>query len=204
MIDPVYYSSENCIKFDVSTFLFGDVVLEVLHFSETENKFKQLFVIQFHSFFITGNSTRFTKDQIDGICKDIRYPSELFVDLIFDEEKSTSISTYEDDVAKWKNIISDFIIKGYKSNNNRNEVHMKNNLTSEEGEKSLQENTETMEYKVEPEEKEDENSTKTNTLNKAQEILNKFSKENKDVKKEDEEDDDDIENYLKDLENKTK
>jgi len=188
----------------VSTFLFEDVVLEVLHFSETENKFKQLFVIQFHSFFIAGNSTRFTKDQIDGICKDIRYPSELFVDLIFDEERATSISSYEDDIGKWKNIISDFIIKGYKSNNKRNDFNNKSISNKEEGDKLVQEKKDTGDYIEEPEEKEDETSVKSNTLNKAQEILNKFSKENKDMKKDDEEDDDDIENYLKDLENKTK
>jgi len=191
--------------------IFGDVLLEMLHYNQEENKFKQLFVIQFHSLFVSGNSTRFTKDQIDGICKDIRYPNEFFIDIIFDEDKATTISTYEEDVAKWKNIISDFIMKSYKSNPNPvtavNTSNVSHKINEDKLEVTTAVNSEDIEHK-ENEEKEEDVTIKHNTLNKAQEILNKF-KESKETQQDDEEeeednDDDDIENYLKSLESKTK
>lgn len=94
--------------------IFGDTILEVLHFQE--DRFKQLFILQFNTLFLNGNSLRFTKDQIDGVCKDLRYPEQFFIDLIFDSDKNIQSNNFEEDVIKWKNIISDFIVKGYKNN----------------------------------------------------------------------------------------
>jgi hypothetical protein len=176
-------------------------VLELLHFNEEENKFKQLFLIQFNSFFTNENGIRFTKDQIDGIGKDIRYPDELYIDILFDDQKSNKLSDYEDIVTKWKNIISDFILRGYVSNKNE---------TTEEPQKEAEEIT-----KVELEqsgrqqeplyEKEEDFTSKPNTENKADEILQKFSGKKKiEINEEYEEEDEDIENYLKNLENKIK
>lgn len=214
-IESIFYSSENCAKFDANSFIFGDLIIEILHYSERDNKFKQLFVIQFHSFFVSGNSMRFTKDQIDGICKDIRYPSEFFIDLIFDEDKATNISTYEEDVAKWKNIISDFIMKSYRSTSNNSNINITTNdvtttqIVSDYKEDTKKGKVAEINEHIDNDDKEEDMHNKPNTFNKAQEILNKFSKENKDVKKdndeeEEDDDDDDIENYLKDLENKSK
>ena len=202
-----------------------------------ENKFKQLFVIQFHTFFITDNGVRFTKDKIDGISKDIRYPNEFFIDLIFDENKSQSINTFHEDVSKWKNIISDFILKGYKNVKSDNKEII--NVLSKENQSTNQvfrnvndekinnketyvlENKEILSSKsvssedfhdyhdVEKEGDLGDIRSKPNTINKAQELLQKFSmsadsKTSKKDHNEDEEDDEDIENYLKNLENKTK
>lgn len=202
-----------------------------------ENKFKQLFVIQFHTFFITDNGVRFTKDKIDGISKDIRYPNEFFIDLIFDENKSQSINTFDEDVSKWKNIISDFILKGYKNVKSDNKEII--NVLSKENQSTNQvfrnvndekinnketyvlDNKEILSSKsvssedfhdyhdVEKEGDLGDIRSKPNTINKAQELLQKFSmsadsKTSKKDHNEDEEDDDDIENYLKNLENKTK
>ena len=144
------------------------------------NKFKQLFVIQFHSFFVSGNSMRFTKDQIDGICKDIRYPNEFFIDIIFDEDKATTISTYEEDVAKWKNIISDFIMKSYKSNANSvsavNTFNVSQKINEDKSEVTSAVKSDDIEHieNEDKEEKDEDVSIKHNTLNKAKEILNKF------------------------------
>jgi hypothetical protein len=213
-----------------------------------ENKFKQLFVIQFHTFFVTDNGIRFTKDQIDGISKDIRYPNEFFIDLIFDENKSQSISAFDEDVSKWKNIISDFILKGYK--NIKTDNKEPGNVTSKEndsvnqvlqnkGSEKLNQgeipNTESQhndnkydrknnEILSSPSESSDDFHdyhdvekegdlgdirSKPNTINKAQELLQKFSMntDSKSSKKDNDDEDDedeDIENYLKNLENKTK
>ncbi len=194
-------------------------------------------MIQFHTFFITDNGVRFTKDKIDGISKDIRYPNEFFIDLIFDENKSQSINTFDEDVSKWKNIISDFILKGYKNVKSDNKEII--NVLSKENQSTNQvfrnvndekinnketyvlDNKEILSSKsvssedfhdyhdVEKEGDLGDIRSKPNTINKAQELLQKFSmsadsKTSKKDHNEDEEDDDDIENYLKNLENKTK
>jgi hypothetical protein len=181
--------------------LFGETVVEVLHYSVKENKFKQLFVIQFHTFYVTETGLRFTRDQIDGVCKDIRYPEEFFVDLIFDDSKAANVSIYEDEVAKWKNVISDFILKGYKINSNSN----MNSIVEEESVKDSQkleekilENKSDVTSKIELHGHEEDLSSKPNTLNKAEEILQKFGS-----KHQEDEDEEDIEDYLKGLENKT-
>ena len=194
-------------------------------------------MIQFHTFFITDNGVRFTKDKIDGISKDIRYPNEFFIDLIFDENKSQSINTFHEDVSKWKNIISDFILKGYKNVKSDNKEII--NVLSKENQSTNQvfrnvndekinnketyvlDNKEILSSKsvssedfhdyhdVEKEGDLGDIRSKPNTINKAQELLQKFSmsadsKTSKKDHNEDEEDDEDIENYLKNLENKTK
>ena len=194
-------------------------------------------MIQFHTFFITDNGVRFTKDKIDGISKDIRYPNEFFIDLIFDENKSQSINTFDEDVSKWKNIISDFILKGYKnvkcdnkeiinvlSKENQSTNQVFRNVNDEKinnKETYVLENKEILSSKsvssedfhdyhdVEKEGDLGDIRSKPNTINKAQELLQKFSmsadsKTSKKDHNEDEEDDEDIENYLKNLENKTK
>ena len=87
---------------------------------------------------------RFTKDQIDGICKDIRYPNDFFLDLIFDEDQSSNVSAYEEDVSKWKNVLSDFLMKSFKSNkhfdDNTNNNIKNSEMNKRENEKKLLEN----------------------------------------------------------------
>ena len=197
-------------------------MIELLH--QQGNKFKQLFLIQFHTFFLNSNVMRFTKDQIDGICKDIRYPNEFFLDLIFDEDQSSNISIYEEDVSKWKNVLSDFLMKSFKSKTlvNTNNVVINSNLKKKENEKKLLDsvykendaiNKENLDSNSnssnEKNEKEDDfNLLKSNTMDKAKNVLEKFSKDKKKNEKDEEEDEDeedeDIEKYLKNLENKKK
>ena len=186
-------------------------MIELLH--QQGSKFKQLFIIQFHTFFINSNIMRFTKDQIDGICKDIRYPNEFFLDLIFDEDQSSNISAYEEDVSKWKNVLSDFLMKSFKSKQVDDNIE----ISKKEKEKKLLENI----YKEtdpsqkdlselnssEKSEKEDDLALlMSNTMDKAKNILEKYSKNknSQEENEENEEDDQDIENYLKNLENKKK
>jgi hypothetical protein len=131
---------------------------------------------------------RFTKDTIDGVCKDIRYPNEFFIDLIFDEEMNKSISMYETDVSKWKSIISDFVFKSFKTGSS-NEI-------TESSEVKTENTVNTTLVSSSSSEVEEDVTTKPNTVNKAEEILQKFSS------KDEEEIEDDMEDYLKSLENK--
>jgi len=168
--------------------IFNDSVIEVLH--KQGSKFKQLFVIQFHTFFADSNMMRITKDQIDGVCKDIRYPEEFFMDLLFDEEKTTSVSIYEDDVAKWKNILSEFILKGF-----HKEVQEKNTLQTVENTNTNNDNVNIRKDSIE--DKESDPLHNINTLNKADNIIKKLSKV--DTK---EEEDDDLDDYFDKLDKK--
>ena len=105
----VQYSSLNSIKFKIDQHLFGDTIVEVLH--HQDNKFKQLFLVQFNTLFTdTQNSNRFDKENIDGITKDIRYPNEFYLDFFYDDSKNEEISVYEDHIASWKSTMSKFIL----------------------------------------------------------------------------------------------
>ena len=211
-------------------------------------KFKQLFIIQFNTLFTKGNSLRFTKDQIDGVCKDLRYPAEFFLDIIFDNDKNIQSNNFEEDVIKWKNIISDFIVKGYKNNvitsNSAdlsdmtldkpvpliNEVPKENkevkinknklvdNLSRENELKkedkiingnrddrskkeNLQENV-NLDVYLEHEDEESHHDS-TNTLEQANEILQKFNQgANEKNANNEEEEEEDLDDYIKNLENK--
>ena len=189
-------------------------MIELLH--QQGNKFKQLFIIQFHTFFINSNILRFTKDQIDGICKDIRYPNEFFLDLIFDEDQSSNISAYEEDISKWKNVLSDFLIKSFKTKPidnsplvNREESYKKVNekileKIYSEKEETIKDITSSMSSEKNSDKDDDMHLLKSNTMDKAKDILEKYSKKDNTKEEDEDDDDEDIENYLKNLENQKK
>ena len=107
-IESINYSGFNSAKFEVNEYIFADTMIEVLHYQD--NKFKQLFLIQFNSLFADMTSlSRFNKEEIDGVCKDIRYPNEFYLDVFYDENKCQEISVYEEYVASWKSSLSKFI-----------------------------------------------------------------------------------------------
>jgi len=194
--------------------IFGDVMIELLH--QQGNKFKQLFLIQFHTFFINSNILRFTKDQIDGICKDIRYPNEFFLDLIFDEDQSSNISAYEEDISKWKNVLSDFLMKSFKSKpiDNTPSTNKEGENINEDGKKILEKMYKESDHtnkdlsssssEKSSEKDDDMHLLKSTTMDKAKDILEKFSKKDNTKDEDEEDDDEDLENYLKNLENKKK
>ena len=75
------YSEDNVIKFEINKYIFNDILIEVLH--KSEKCFKLLFIIQFNTFFTKNEySIKFSRDQIDSINDDIRYPTDFFVDCI--------------------------------------------------------------------------------------------------------------------------
>lgn len=197
------------------------------------------------------------------MCKDLRYPAEFFIDIIFDNDKNIQSNNFEEDVIKWKNIISDFIVKGYKSNlitsgspdasdaslnkpvtllndiakenkiNNSGNVDlivndkiMKKESEINKAEKNIDKNyksindnfdygkvkkresadskeSKNLENNFEHEEEEGNHVT-TNTLEQANEILQKFNqgKNQKNEDNDEEEEEEDLDDYIKNLENK--
>ena len=104
------YSEDNVIKFEINKYIFNDISIEVLH--KSEKCFKLLFIIQFNTFFINNiYSIKFSRDQIDSIHSDIRYPTDFFVDLHFDNEKEEKLSSFDEYTIYWKSLISEFISK---------------------------------------------------------------------------------------------
>lgn len=200
-IQTINYSPDNAVKFDVDNLIFNDTLIEVLH--KGEGKFKLLFVIQFNTFFIEDNAARFSKDQIDSINKDIRYPNEFFVDLLFDQTKDVDLSSYEEESIKWKSLLSEFILQGYQTKKTveiptpQIEEVKKEEKTKNEEEKKNEVMSSSISLK---DEKEDEVGS-SSTVNKVQELLQKIEGKEK---IEDGDDEDAIDDYLSNLDKQAK
>ena len=124
-LNKIFYSNDNIAKFDINQMCFNDVCIEVMH--KGEKSFRLLFTIQFNTFFINSNySIKFSKEQIDSIYQDIRYPNDFYVDLIFDSSKEEKLSPFDDYSIIWKTMLSEFIVKGL-SKSNKNEKKIENN-----------------------------------------------------------------------------
>ena len=127
-LNKIFYSSENIAKFDINVMCFNDVCIEVMH--KGEKSFRLLFTIQFNTFFINSNySIKFSKEQIDSIYQDIRYPNDFNLDLIFDSSKEEKLSPFDDYSIVWKTMLSEFIVKGLNNTkNNKNDKKVQNNI----------------------------------------------------------------------------
>lgn len=186
-VHQVLYSDDAVAKFDSNCFLFGDIVIDVLH--KGEGKFRLLFSIQFNTFFITETCIRFEKKDIDSIHKDIRYPHSFGVDLMFDSLQEKKLSAYDEESVNWKTLISDFIVKG-------------------NFKKITKINSDSM--KQEDEIKEDVlmNNSLNTTMNQVQELLEKMNTKEEENKRGDsnegEDEDNDIDDYIQNLEKKAK
>ena len=212
----MYHSEDNVIKFIINKYIFNDIVIEVLH--KGEKSFKLLFVIQFNSFFMTSNySIKFSRDQIDSIHKDIRYPTDFFVDLFFDNEKEEKLSLFDDYIIFWKSLLSEFISKSLKENAQINESKGKkiNDADKLKDKKKIKDNSlkddieENLKIenicKINNKDEEILELSNTNlTLDQVNNFLKQIEGNRKDNNKfdNDEQEDEDIEKYLMSLENK--
>ena len=197
------YSEDNVIKFEINKHIFNDVTIEVLH--KSEKCFKLLFIIQFNTFFINNiYSMKFSRDQIDSIHTDIRYPNDFFVDLHFDNDKEEKLSAFDEYSIYWKSLISELISKSLKQKYNKNnkikndEINININISDKKEEKNKEEEI-------------IETGNINNTVDKVNRLLkqleeknisNNNNNKNKNVIEEDIDEDEDIEKYLKSLESK--
>ena len=119
------YSEDNVIKFEINKYIFNDILIEVLH--KSEKCFKLLFIKNEYSI-------KFSRDQIDSINDDIRYPTDFFVDLHFDNEKKEILSQFDEYSIYWKSLLSEFISKREKrdfpANKNTKDEYKKQNFQS--------------------------------------------------------------------------
>ena len=197
------YSEDNVIKFEINKYIFNDISIEVLH--KSEKCFKLLFIIQFNTFFINNiYSMKFSRDQIDSIHSDIRYPTDFFVDLHFDNEKEEKLSSFDEYTIYWKSLISELISKSLKPKND-------NNIKKNNDEIDIDIN---ISDKIKVETNKDEEILETgninNTVDKVNLLLKQLESKNevninkKSIEEDNNEnnDDEDIEKYLKSLESK--
>jgi len=203
-LNKIFYSNDNIAKFDINQMCFNDVCIEVMH--KGEKSFRLLFTIQFNTFFINSNySIKFSKEQIDSIYQDIRYPNDFYVDLIFDSSKEEKLSPFDDYSIIWKTMLSEFIVKGL-SKSNKNEKKIENNEkninnkenkeTKENKDKNINnDNNNKIENNLNDninnnnEKKDKDNENKINEENNINEINNKNEKDIIDNKKENNEND---------------
>ncbi len=204
-VDKLFYSENNVKFFGVENFIFSDVCIEILH--KGKKNFRQLFVIQFNTFFINDNDLKLNKEEIDSINRDIRYPKDFFVDIIFDNNKDEQLSIYDEFCIRWKSLFSDFILKSIKNEKEKNENNNNNNneIVSKENELNKINEEKKIENKI-PKNKNKEDDelmpiNSSNTVNKVNDLLKQI---NNDKEEEEEDEDEDVENYLKNLENQKK
>ena len=208
------YSDDNVVKFEINKYIFNDVLIEVLH--KSKKCFKLLFTIQFNTFFIkTKYSIKFSRDQIDSINDDIRYPTDFFVDLHFDNDKQEILSSFDEYSIYWKSLLSEFISKSLKDkkyNNNNNKINEVNNVVKNNINTNININEEIQDKDNNNINEEDINEigNTNNTLDKVNLLLKQLegnndlkNNNNKDVfEEEDIDEDEDIQKYLKSLESK--
>ena len=225
-LEKIFYSNENGINFDINQICFNDVCIEVMH--KGDKTFRLLFIIQFNTFFIDSNySIKFSKEQIDSINQDIRYPNNFCLELIFDGAKEEKLSPFDEYSITWKTMLSEFIVKGLSKDNNNIEIRNENINNNKEIKKedkkeieikkegddniiidtNIKKEEKEKEEKIIKKEEKDEDILNTvgntnNTLNQVNDLLKKIEGVNVNEKEEENEDDEDIENYLKNLENK--
>ena len=178
-LQKIFYSNENSINFDINATCFNDVCIEVMH--KGQKSFRLLFTIQFNTFFMNSNySIKFSKEHIDSISQDIRYPNDFYLDLKFDSNKEEKLSPFDDYSIVWKTMLSEFIVKGLtnpNSNNNEKKVLEQNKNNKENIKNNNKDNILDKENII------NNNNNSTNN-NKQQdnenEIINKINDDNKD------------------------
>jgi hypothetical protein len=201
-LQKIFYSNENSINFDINATCFNDVCIEVMH--KGQKSFRLLFTLQFNTFFMNSNySIKFSKEHIDSISQDIRYPNDFYLDLKFDSNKEEKLSPFDDYSIVWKTMLSEFIVKGLTNpNSNNNEKKILNqNKNNKEKENNNKDNI-----------LEKENIINNNSTNNSKEqenkneIINKINDERKDnnvinneIDKKENEDDKKEENDKKDV-----
>ena len=205
------YSEDNVVKFEINKYIFNDILIEVLH--KSKKCFKLLFTIQFNTFFIkTKYSIKFSRDQIDSINDDIRYPTDFFVDLHFDNDKQEILSSFDEYSIYWKSLLSEFVSKSLKEKKDNNNKRKEDNNKEENMNDinlNININEETKDKGNINEEEINEIGNANNTLDKVNLLLKQLegnnnlkNDNNKDDIEEDIDEDEDIQKYLKSLENK--
>lgn len=209
------YSDDNVVKFEINKYIFNDVLIEVLH--KSKKCFKLLFTIQFNTFFIkTKYSIKISRDQIDSINDDIRYPTDFFVDLHFDSDKQEILSSFDEYSIYWKSLLSEFISKSLKekkdnNNNNNSKIKEINNVVKNNINTNININEEIKDKdnNINEEDITNEIGNTNNTLDKVNLLLKQLegnnnlkNNENKEEIEEDIDKDEDIQKYLKSLESK--
>ena len=173
-LQKIFYSCDNSIKFDINETCFNDVCIEVMH--KGQKSFRLLFTLQFNTFFMNSNySIKFSKEHIDSISQDIRYPKEFYLDLIFDSNKEEKLSPFDEYSIVWKTMLSEFIVKGLSNsnNNNNNENNIVNNNNKEK------ENINSKDNKDDNNTNKDNIINNNNTINNDKELKKEIENENK-------------------------
>ena len=182
-LEKILYSTDNGVNFDINQICFNDVCVEVMH--KGEKSFRLLFTIQFNTFFIDSNySIKFSKEQIDSINQDIRYPNNFCVELFFDGGKDEKLSPFDEYSITWKTLLSEFIVKGL-SNNTKNNS---SNNTSDKNNKNNNSNQNKNFIKDNENDIKDKKENFVETNDKINESDKNQKEENKDIKEDKDED----------------
>jgi C2 domain of PTEN tumour-suppressor protein len=80
---PFCQVADGQISFHVEIVIQGDILVRCRHLTSQGQRIS-MFRAAFHTGYVPPNVMRLTKEQLDGACRDKRFPDDFFVDLIFE------------------------------------------------------------------------------------------------------------------------
>jgi len=81
---PFVQVMDGTVPFNIEQVIQGDVLIRCRHLTFDKQRVS-MFRAAFHTGYVPPNVLRLTKSQLDGACKDKRYPNDFFLDLIFEK-----------------------------------------------------------------------------------------------------------------------
>jgi hypothetical protein len=80
---PFCQVADGQVSFHVEIVIQGDILIRCRHLTSHGQRIS-MFRAAFHTGYVPPNVMRLTKEQLDGACRDKRFPDDFFVDLIFE------------------------------------------------------------------------------------------------------------------------
>jgi C2 domain of PTEN tumour-suppressor protein len=102
---PFCTVADGSISFHINQIVQGDILIRARHLTATRKRIS-MFRAAFHTGYVPPKVMRLTKTQLDGACIDERFPSDFFLDLIFepvDAEEASKLLNSNPDVAATTN-----------------------------------------------------------------------------------------------------
>jgi len=103
---PFVQVMDGTVPFNVKQVVQGDILIRCRHLTFGKKRVS-MFRAAFHTGYVPPNVLRLTKTQLDGACKDKRYPDEFFLDLIFEKVDADAIARRMDEEKESSNDTDD-------------------------------------------------------------------------------------------------
>jgi hypothetical protein len=82
-----FYNKDSCAIFEIGQRVENDILIRFRHFKSNHARVS-MFRASVHTSFVVDNVIRLTRDELDGACKNDKYPEDFFIDLIFTDARN--------------------------------------------------------------------------------------------------------------------